>query len=141
MLSNLVYISRRKPECTDEEIDKILAACERNNGKSGITGILLYSDTEFVQYLEGDYEQIQSLYEKIKQDKRHEKVIFITSEILEERSFPSWQMGAKKADFDSIEFKTKMTEEELEEFNKILAGEASTQALSLLKKVFKQVVY
>lgn len=137
MLSNLVYISRRKPQCTDEEIDKIRTACQRNNQESGITGVLLYSDNEFVQYLEGDYDNIQSLYEKIKQDDRHEKVIFITSDILEERSFPSWQMGFKKVSFDSIEFKTKMTKEEQEEFRKILSGDESTETLALLKKIFK----
>lgn len=138
MASNLVYVSARKPKCTDQEIEKILASCMKNNAHLDITGVLLYSDKQFVQYLEGDFDKIFSLYDKIKQDDRHKNVFLISASTIEERSFPSWQMGAKKIDFDKIDFQTTMDESEKNEFQSILSGRAlqGNKALDLLKKFF-----
>lgn len=139
MLSQLVYVSVRKPSCTEEEIQKILAACQRNNSDKYITGVLLYSGTHFVQYLEGDYRKIVSLYDNIKEDDRHKNVVMITSSPIKERSFPSWQMGAKKFDDNSIEFQTEMDPSEKETFSSILAGseQQGNKAVSIMKKFFK----
>jgi len=122
MLSHLVYVSVRKEECTDEEIDKILAACKRNNPKLDITGVLLYSKTHFLQYLEGDYKEISGLYEKIKPDTRHKNVVLITTGPIEERTFPSWEMGSKEIDEDKVEFQTDLSKEEAQAFQDIIAG-------------------
>ncbi len=137
MLSYLVYLSERKPNCTEQEIEKILAACNRNNEKFDITGVLLYSEKQFVQYLEGEYREIFQLYDKIKDDDRHKNIVLINSSPAKERIFPSWQMGAKKVDFNSVEYKTHMSLEEQREFRQILSGNESNKALSLMKKFFK----
>lgn len=137
MLSNLVYVSVRQANCTPKEIDKIIESCKKNNGAFDITGVLLYSDKQFVQYLEGEYKEIFALYDKIKKDDRHKNVALISSGKIDKRSFPSWQMGNKKVDFDSIEFRTEMDDVEQSEFNKILAGKETSKGLTLLKKFFK----
>jgi hypothetical protein len=139
MLSQLVYVSNRKPNCTDEEIKKILQSCERNNANIDITGVLLYSDTHFVQYIEGEYKVIISLYDKIKADDRHKNAILVTSLPIKERSFPSWQMGSKKFDMKSVEFQTSIDDAEKKVFNDILNGknQEDNKALSLMKKFFK----
>lgn len=139
MLSHLVYVSVRKANCTEEEIQKILDACKRNNKDLDITGVLLYSNTHFVQYLEGEYKLIIGLYDKIKQDDRHKNVVMITSGPIKERSFPSWQMGAKKFKEDNIEYQTDMSAGEKQEFKSIIAGEKQegNKALDLMKKFFK----
>ncbi|NMM48345.1 BLUF domain-containing protein [Marinigracilibium pacificum] len=137
MLSHIVYLSSRKPNCTSEEIEKILQSCNKNNKDFDLTGVLLYSDKQFVQYLEGDYNNIISLYDKIKGDTRHDKIFMIASGPIENRAFPSWQMGSKKIDFQSIEFNTKMSREEQEDFKNILNGKENNNAMSLVKKFFK----
>jgi len=40
-------------ECDDSEIDKILDSAKRNNPGLDITGVLLYTEKKFIQYLEG----------------------------------------------------------------------------------------
>ncbi|MCX2743208.1 BLUF domain-containing protein [Mangrovivirga sp. M17] len=137
MLSHLVYLSKRTPNCTNEEIDKILQSCNKNNKEFDLTGVLLYSDKQFVQYLEGEYNEIFGLYDKIKDDPRHNQIVLITSGPIENRAFPSWQMGAKKMDFDSIEFQTYMSPSEQADFKKILEGQENNNALTLVKKFFK----
>lgn len=137
MLSHLVYVSTRKSNCTDEEIAKILAACKKNNKDQDITGVLLYSDTHFVQYLEGAYSNIISLYDHIKKDDRHKNAVMISSSAIKERSFPSWQMGAKK--FDNITYQTNMDAADKKVFESVLAGneQQSSRAIALVKKFFK----
>ena len=139
MLSQLVYVSVRKPLCTEEEIQKILASCKRNNSDKDITGVLLYSSTHFVQYLEGEYKKILALYDNIKEDDRHKNVVMLGSGPIKERSFPSWQMGAKKFDETNIEYQTDMSPAEQEEFKSILSGneKEGNRALTLMKKFFK----
>lgn len=139
MLSHLVYVSVRKKECTDEEIDKILASCEKNNSKLDITGVLLYSQSHFLQYLEGDYKEISDLYEKIKTDDRHKNVVLITTGMIKQRTFPSWEMGSKKINEDKIEFQTELNKDEARTFQDIVAGknQEGNRSLELIKKFFK----
>jgi hypothetical protein len=136
MLSNLVYISNRKSNCTPDEIAKILSACVRNNKELDITGVLLYSESKFVQYLEGEYKSIMALYDKIKLDNRHSNAVLISNGIINNRTFPSWQMGYKKVDLNSIEFNTALSEEERKEFQNVLSGKESNKAMPIIKKLF-----
>lgn len=142
MLHQLVYVSVRKAECDAAEIDKILAASRRNNGKLNITGVLLYSDTHFFQYLEGDEGQITALYERIKGDPRHGNVVLIAKSTIDQRIFPSWQMGDKRLDNNSIEFRTELSDAEQAQFQKILLGDAEQggRAIRLMQKLFSKQI-
>lgn len=138
MLSQLVYVSVRSSNCTEEEIQNILAACKRNNKEKDVTGVLLYSETHFVQYLEGEYSKISSLYDKIKLDNRHKDALMINTAPIKERSFPSWQMGSKKFNNDEIEYQTELNPSERVAFKSLLAGkESNQQTIKLIKKFFK----
>ncbi len=138
MLSHLVYVSKRNAHCTDVEIEKILASCHANNGEKDITGVLLYSDKTFVQYLEGGYKEITSLFDKIKEDDRHSKVAMVGYAPIKERLFPSWKMGSKKFNDESVEFISEISSNEAQEFKDVLSGkeQKGTKAMDLLKKFF-----
>jgi hypothetical protein len=132
-------VSVRTPQCTEPEIDRILNSCEKNNEGIGITGVLLYSATNFIQYIEGDYKTIISLYDRIKTDPRHKNVVLIASAPIQDRSFPSWHMGARKIDMSGVEFKTEISAEDQVIFQTILSGKAlaANKAFGLIKKFFK----
>lgn len=93
MLSGLVYKSERKEHCSKSEIDNILTTCQERNKIRRVTGVLLYSDTTFIQYLEGDFKEIISLYNKIKTDSRHTNAAILGITPIDNRIFPGWQMG------------------------------------------------
>ena len=139
MLSHLVYVSTRTPKCTDAEILKILASCKKNNSDIGITGVLLYSQTNFVQYIEGEYKTLFALYDKIKTDNRHKNAVLISGAPISERSFPSWQMGSKTFDLGSVEYQTDISQEDKKVFAEILTGKSQegNKALALMKQFFK----
>ncbi len=138
MNSYLVYVSKRAASCTDDEIQNILNACERNNTHSDATGVLLYSDKKFIQYLEGDYRKITSLYDKIKTDSRHEDVILIQMGQTSDRLFPSWQMGAKRIDENEVDFHGTLDTAEAGRFRDILNGKVQTdhKSVDVIRKFF-----
>ncbi|MCB1143444.1 MAG: BLUF domain-containing protein [Leptospiraceae bacterium] len=137
MISQLIYLSLRTPECTDDEIKKILDSAMRNNGKHNVTGVLLYSQTKFLQVLEGEEDEIVKLYESIKTDKRHRNVIMVSLKPIEERFFPSWQMGSKMINTETYDFLTKMNSKEQDEFRAILNGEKTGDPINVINKLFK----
>lgn len=138
MLSQLVYVSNRKSNCTEEEIEKILASCKKNNPALNITGVLLYSNTKFIQLVEGDAKVITTLYDKIKLDARHGNPMMLSYGPIKEKSFPSWHMGSKKMAGNDVDFKTDISSEDKVVFNNLLNGvEADDQRiLNILKKFF-----
>jgi hypothetical protein len=138
MLSQLVYVSNRKGNCTEKEIEKILASCKKNNPSLNITGVLLYSDTKFIQLVEGEAKVITTLYDKIKTDTRHDRVMMISYNPINEKSFPSWHMGARKIAGSEIDYKTNISIEDKELFKGLLNGkeENGLKVLGLLKKFF-----
>ena len=137
MLAQLTYVSNRNSNCTQVEIEKILSSCKKNNPAMEITGVLLYSDSKFIQMLEGKAKTITDLYDTIKSDNRHGSSIMISYGLIKERSFPNWHMGARKI-AGSVCFKTDLSKEEVTVFNNMLNGieESGVKVLDLLKKFF-----
>lgn len=136
MLSELIYISKRNPSCSNEDIEDILKASLAQNGKKDITGVLLYSQKQFMQILEGDKIEILKLYDKIKKDKRHYKTIMVSLSPIKERYFPSWQMGSKEVN-DEYRFLTAMTHHEKTEFKALLTGDNANTTTKITHKIFK----
>ncbi len=77
MWRTISYVSTANPFLTNSELNQLFEEVELTNNSQKITGILMYSDGNFFQVLEGEKNQIQSLYEKIKLDSRHYNVIKI----------------------------------------------------------------
>ncbi|TAH21691.1 MAG: BLUF domain-containing protein [Cytophagales bacterium] len=122
MLTHLLYVSSRNANCTDAELDNILASCQKNNPISGTTGLLLYSDMKFVQYVEGEYSKLLPLYDKIKHDNRHSNVNLISIGMIEKRLFPNWHMGLKKASLKEIDYVSEMGKEDKAALENVFEG-------------------
>lgn len=138
MLAQLIYVSNRKSNCTEQEIEKILESCKKNNPPLGITGVLLYNDKVFLQLVEGEYKIIIDTYDKIKNDDRHEKCVMLSCGIIKEKSFSSWNMGLKKID-NTIELLTNISNEEKKYLEYLISGNEEKdglKALQIIKKIF-----
>ncbi len=122
MLTYLLYISNRKSNCTEAEMNNILASCAKNNSLIGTTGLLLYSNKKFTQYVEGEYANILPLYEKIKIDDRHENVVLLGIGVIAKRIFPNWHMGRKEVSDQEIAYLTEINKDEKEAFEHVLEG-------------------
>jgi hypothetical protein len=71
----------------------MLKEANENNTKSGITGMLLYKDGQFMQVLEGPEEAVRATFRRIDKDPRHHGVMVLLKGPVEERRFPGWSMA------------------------------------------------
>lgn len=97
----LAYVSSATVLFTDKELVELLEISRKNNALRGITGMLLYKDGNFMQFLEGPKQQVLQLVEKIKNDPRHRGIIVLLQEEHEQREFDGWAMAFKKLDSET----------------------------------------
>ncbi|MGZ4508191.1 MAG: BLUF domain-containing protein [Blastococcus sp.] len=89
--------SRIKPDDRPAALADIFRVARASNDEAGITGALLITDHWFVQALEGEAPTVQSLYERISRDARHEHVTLIEAEQVPARVFSRWAMAQVSA--------------------------------------------
>lgn len=93
LLTQLLYCSKAVNEISQADTDAILAVSRRNNAAHNITGFLCNNEQYFVQILEGNYREINDLYNKIVNDNRHHKATLLIYRSIKSRLFPNWAMG------------------------------------------------
>ena len=92
-LIKMVYVSVATKPFTPSELRNLLLKARTFNSSVNISGLLLYHERSFFQILEGQEEQVTPLFERISKDKRHNKVLLLSSEQVKERNFGAWSMG------------------------------------------------
>jgi Sensors of blue-light using FAD len=93
MLVRLMYASRATEAVRPETLSAILKQSTQNNPGVGVTGVLCFSGSIFLQVLEGGRSPVSKLYNHIARDPRHTDVVLLSYEEIEERSFAGWSMG------------------------------------------------
>jgi hypothetical protein len=91
----LIYRSHNRipADQRKSELGAIFSVARSQNKKADITGALLISGDWFVQALEGEESAVQSLYDHITKDKRHERISVIDARPVEARVFSRWSMA------------------------------------------------
>ena len=93
LLFNLVYCSRAAPDIDAAAVDRIIATSQRNNARAHITGMLVFGEGIFFQWLEGPRDAITHLMGVLRSDPRHEQIVLLSAvEEARERLFPQWDM-------------------------------------------------
>ncbi len=93
MLRCMVYLSTATHLMPEPELLELLEEARSKNADIGVTGMLLYSDGNFIQAIEGESVAVGNLYNKIGRDSRHYGVQTLVDEEITERSFGDWNMG------------------------------------------------
>ncbi len=112
-LAYLIYKSIPTTNLAEKDLLEIAEQSKHNNVDNGLTGLLVYGNNEFVQILEGEEDAIETLYNKVLADTRHNNIKLIKRGRLERRYFPSWSMG-----FRSV------SNEEMQLIDKVVVGES-----------------
>ena len=95
----LVYRSRNllpdEPDGGGPALASILEVSRKNNRKQGVTGALvLYAhDRRFAQVLEGVEDDVLEVFERIRNDKRHDSLEVYESDPAPRRLFSRWAMA------------------------------------------------
>lgn len=92
-LIGLIYVSSATRLMTDSEINDLLDHARRSNETHGITGILVYWEGNFIQYVEGEPAKLDQLMVNLSGDRRHSGIIVIDRMPIAMRAFPEWSMA------------------------------------------------
>jgi hypothetical protein len=98
MMYRLVYVSTAQDGISPNDIGNILDVSQSNNHERLITGFLAHNGRHFMQALEGEREEVMSVYDKIVADARHFGVVQIIGENIASRAFPDWAMNYFRVD-------------------------------------------
>ncbi|HIB38566.1 BLUF domain-containing protein [Mesonia sp.] len=86
----ICYVSNSSSDLSPKEIHELLSDCQSQNNKRNIKGLLLYSEGNFFQVIEGDTQEVKTLWTEIKQDERHKSIIKIFEEEIETPPFDGY---------------------------------------------------
>ncbi|SMB98945.1 BLUF domain protein [Hymenobacter roseosalivarius DSM 11622] len=101
-VQQLFYRSRATQAFAEDHLRALMDESRAHNEAHGITGVLCYSERQFVQLLEGTPEHVHALYERIQRDPRHAQVTTLYDEASGQRFFANWQMGFVRVDADEF---------------------------------------
>ena len=129
-LVRLIYRSRSLVSAIGDDaaqsVDAILELSRQNNRRAGITGVLLFNGSIFLQAVEGRLQNIEVLYETIACDQRHEDIELIEFSVVDKREYPDWSMAFVDA-----------TTQEHEPLRQFLSRPTATQTSRLASEFFE----
>ena len=96
------YISTPTRHLSTDDLMEILTVSRLNNANLGISGMLLFTGSEFIQILEGPEKIVEDLLVKIKNDPRHKDFRVLEKRKITSRDYADWTMGFKRVDKDDL---------------------------------------
>jgi hypothetical protein len=91
-LKSLTYTSLARLDLEASDLEAIHRTAREVNALEGITGLLIFNGTHFLQILEGAPNAIDELVDRLRRDPRHSALEVRDQRSIEQRSFPDWSM-------------------------------------------------
>lgn len=88
----LAYRSRAVRPPTEWELSELLRHAQERNNAERITGLLIYDQGYYFQWLEGPEPALMRVWNSVRRDTRHREVEILREQSLPERFFGSWDM-------------------------------------------------
>jgi hypothetical protein len=92
-MRRIIYASRALHDFSDQELVALLLRARATNEDRGITGMLVYASRSFLQQLEGDDEDVEVVWDRIRMDDRHTELRVLADGPTGSRLFADWSMG------------------------------------------------
>lgn len=110
-LKSLTYTSRASLDLEAGDLEEIHRTAREVNALEGITGLLIFNGTHFLQIVEGAPEAIEDLVERLRRDPRHHGFEIRDERSVEHRSFPSWSMELVRVSASYFEARETVSEQ------------------------------
>src|SRR5471030_38236 len=92
-LNAIVYVSSAVQPVHRDDLDALLARARVRNLAEQVTGLLLYCEGSFIQYLEGPPAALLRIYASINKDPLHHGIIELLNDPVATREFDGWSMA------------------------------------------------
>ncbi len=93
MIKTICYISDSNLDNSFSDLKELFRKAKINNAKNQITGVLIHKSNNFLQVLEGDHKTVDTLFNRIRLDDRHQNIFKILETTIEERFFEEYKFG------------------------------------------------
>ena len=91
-LKSLTYTSLAELDLQASDVEAIHRIARELNALDGITGLLIFNGTHFLQIIEGAPDAIDDLVERLRRDQRHGGLEVRDERDVDQRCFPDWSM-------------------------------------------------
>jgi hypothetical protein len=91
-LTSVTYTSLARLDLQSSDLEDIHRTARDRNALDGVTGLLVFNGTHFLQIIEGSEKAIEDLIERLRKDPRHSGFEIRDRRKVEARSFPDWSM-------------------------------------------------
>lgn len=91
-LKSLTYTSLARLDVDADDLHAIHRSALKLNALDGITGLLVFNGTHFLQIVEGAEPAIEDLMGRLRHDPRHSSIEIRDEREVDSRSFPDWSM-------------------------------------------------
>jgi len=98
-----MYASEQSHSITESSIQEMLRKSRVNNSTKNISGLLIFFEGVFTQFLEGPAYEIDNLYARIIRDTRHTRIIELGSGHTADRYYSDWHMAYKKLSSEEVQ--------------------------------------
>ena len=90
--TTVTYTSLARLDLQEADLEDIHRSAREQNALDGVTGLLVFNGTHFLQIIEGSEQAIEELVERLRMDPRHTGFEIRDRRKVEGRSFPDWSM-------------------------------------------------
>ena len=135
----IAYRSRAVQPPTEWELATLLRFAQERNHAEGVTGLLVYDQGFFFQWIEGPEAALTRVWNSIRRDPRHREIEVLREQSLPERFFDTWDMRLARhtrQGFDAALTQAKLPSELLRK----LRGKPTVLADGVWDRVFADVV-
>ena len=109
-LTSVTYTSLARLDLQASDLEAIHRTAREKNALDGITGLLVFNGTHFLQIVEGAEDAIEDLVERLRKDPRHNGFEIRDRRKVDARSFPDWSMELVRVNASYFEARDKITD-------------------------------
>ena len=91
-MTSILYVSVADPTLVSDDIYTLVGNSQQRNSADGLSGIMLYNGSNFLQLIEGDAGPLDACFARIQRDPRHSGVVVMRNDPVAVREFPEWAM-------------------------------------------------
>jgi hypothetical protein len=104
-LSTIVYRSRAVRSLSPTDLHTLTTNSQARNGRESITGLMVYDDGRFFQWLEGPADGVERVMGSIRSDPRHADIEVLKNQTAKTRIFGEWSMKLATQEPDTAEWR------------------------------------
>ena len=109
-LTSITYTSLARLDLQTSDLEAIHRTALEQNALDGVTGLLVFNGTHFLQIIEGSEEAIEDLVDRLRKDPRHNGFEIRDRRKVDTRSFPDWSMELVRVNASYFEARDTMAD-------------------------------